>query len=41
MKQNLAIYDFALTDDDMKTIDGLQYTAEAEKFFYADINSWS
>jgi diketogulonate reductase-like aldo/keto reductase len=39
MRQNLAIYDFTLTDDEMKVIDGLKYQAEAEKFMYMDVSS--
>uniref|UniRef100_A0A7S3P5A8 NADP-dependent oxidoreductase domain-containing protein n=1 Tax=Amphora coffeiformis TaxID=265554 RepID=A0A7S3P5A8_9STRA len=41
MKENLAIYDFQLTDADMQAIDGLKFNAEAEKFLHMDINTWA
>ena len=41
MKQNLAVYEFELTEADMQAIDALADTTEAEKFHYAEMSSWA
>ena len=39
MEENLAIYDFELSDADMQAIHNLQFEDQAEKFFFLNISS--
>jgi len=41
MRQNLAIYNFELTDDDMAVLDSLKEEEEAKKFMHFDIRNFS
>jgi diketogulonate reductase-like aldo/keto reductase len=40
MKENLAVYDMELSEEDMQAIDELRNTDEAKKFLMMDSNTW-
>ena len=39
MRENLAVYNFALTDEDMARLDALRHDASARKFFFMKLPS--
>lgn len=39
MQENLAIYDFELSPEDMQTIHGLQFEDQAQRFFFLNISA--
>jgi diketogulonate reductase-like aldo/keto reductase len=41
MRQNLAIYDFEISNEDMNIIDSLKESTHAKKFMHMDVSNFA